>query len=163
VPDYLQGQEGWAPDYLDSGPGKDIAEGAGGILLEPYDWYVTGREIYHDPLNPWNYAGFIPFFPASADNILRRMTPDQQALKELVEEATNRGRNPLSNDNADTVLDWADETDFPGWRAGPNDVGGAHGPGPHINLPGVGDHGGHIPIEPGVCPRVNPNLNPRQR
>jgi len=30
-------------------------------------------------------------------------------LNELVSEAPNEGRKPMSNDDADTVLDWADE------------------------------------------------------
>ena len=91
------------------------------------------------------------------------MTPDQQALKELVDETTLGGRRPLPTDQAETVLDWAEEVNYPGWRAGPGDVAGDHWIGPHINLPGTGRPGGHVPVDPGVGPRTNPNLPPRRR
>src|SRR5690606_23531359 len=38
-----------------------------------------------------------------------RHSPDQQALRELVDEETHGGRRPLSRDDAETILDWADE------------------------------------------------------
>jgi len=84
-------------------------------------------------------------------------TPDQQALKDLVEEATNGGRKPLSVDDAETVLDWADEVNYPGWRAKPGDVANpsnwdAAGGQPHIHIPGAG-RSGHVPVQPGVRPR----------
>ena len=77
---------------------------------------------------------------------------DQQALQELINEATNGGRKPLSVDDGNTILDWGQETGYPGIRAGPNDVGGLHGTGPHINVPGAG-YNGHVPVSPGVAPR----------
>jgi len=88
-----------------------------------------------------------------------RMTPDQQALKELVDDATLAGRKPLSAADAETVLDWADEVSYPRARAGAGDVttpsNWAGRPGhpqePHIHIPGVGS--GHIPVDPGVAPR----------
>jgi hypothetical protein len=83
-----------------------------------------------------------------------RMTPDQQALKELVDEATLGARQPLTVDQAQTVLDWADEVGYPGVRAGPGDVSvpsnWTANPVPHIHFPGVGS--GHIPIDPGLPP-----------
>lgn len=83
-----------------------------------------------------------------------RMTPDQQALKELVDEATLGGRQPLTVDQAQTVLDWADEVGYPGVRAGPGDVSvpsnWTANPVPHIHFPGVGS--GHIPVDPGLPP-----------
>lgn len=83
------------------------------------------------------------------------MTADQRALKELVDEATNGGRKPLSVDDAETVLDLAKEVN-PGVRAKPGDVSSPSNwkiPGnpPHILVPGVGS--GHIPVMPGVKPR----------
>jgi len=84
------------------------------------------------------------------------MTPDQQALKELVDETTLGGRRPLTTDQAETVLDWAEEVGYPGVRAKPGDVENpSNWPGgggqPHIHVPGVGS--GHIPVQPGVRPR----------
>ena len=72
-------------------------------------------------------------------------TPDQQALGELIRDVTNGGRKPLSNDDADTILDWGRETGLGGrddrdtdhWQGGP-----------HIHIPGSGV--GHIPVE-GSC------------
>jgi len=86
-----------------------------------------------------------------------RHSPDQQALRELVDEETHGGRRPLSRDDAETILDWADEVRYPGARATANDVTGNH-PGtqwhrrPHIHIPGAG-RGGHVPVQPGVKPR----------
>ena len=84
------------------------------------------------------------------------MTPDQQALKDLVDETSLGGRKPLSVEDADTVLDWADELGYPGTRAKPGDVADPSNwtanPVPHIHVPGAG-RGGHVPVEPGVRPR----------
>ena len=88
----------------------------------------------------------------------QQMTPDQEALKELVDEVTNEGRRPLTPEEAETILDWADETKYPGRRASPGDVanpsnwkGHPERP-PHVHLPGAG-RGGHIPVQPGVRSR----------
>jgi RHS repeat-associated protein len=95
---------------------------------------------------------------AGAAKIARRThTADQVALKELVDEATNIGRKPLSVDDANTVLDWAHEVQYPGVRAGAGDVSSPsnwNGGGnvPHIHVPGAGRNG-HVPVEPGVAPR----------
>jgi len=91
-----------------------------------------------------------------------RHTQDQQALKELVEEATMGGRKALSVEDAETILDWAEEINYPGWRASEKDLAQpSHWRGrpgypnePHIHLPGTGKYGGHIPVEPGVKPRI---------
>jgi len=86
----------------------------------------------------------------------KEMSGDQKALKDLVDEATHGGRKPLSGDDADTVLDWADEVGYPGVRAKPGDVADPSNwtanPVPHIHVPGTG-RGGHVPVEPGVRPR----------
>jgi hypothetical protein len=87
----------------------------------------------------------------------RRYTPDQQALRELVNEVTNGGRKPLSVQDAEAILDLARETNYPGVRAGAGDVAfPSNWPGkgniPHIHIPDAG-RGGHIPVMPGVRPR----------
>lgn len=86
------------------------------------------------------------------------MTPDQKALKELIDEMTQGGRKPLGVDDAEIVLDWADEMKYPGVRAKPGDVanpsnwtGHPNRP-PHIHILGAG-RSGHVPVEPGVKPR----------
>lgn len=81
----------------------------------------------------------------------------QAAIRDVVNSATNGGRKPLPADSAETILDWAAESSYPGARAGPTDVVGDH-PGtqwdgkPHIHIPGAG-RGGHVLVEPGVQPR----------
>jgi hypothetical protein len=82
-------------------------------------------------------------------------TPDQQALKDIVKEASNNGTKPLSVEDANTVNRWAQETNYPGFRASPNDLASpSNWPGggyqPHIHLPGTGRHA--IPVAPGVTP-----------
>ncbi len=93
---------------------------------------------------------------AAGQTTNRAMTGDQRALKELVDEATLGGRKPLSVDDADTILDWAREYNYPGVRASPGDVGvpsnWTANPQPHIHIPGAG-RGGHVPVQPGVQPR----------
>lgn len=86
------------------------------------------------------------------------MTPVQQVLRELVDEATHGGRKPLSVNDAEAVLNWADEIKYPGVRAKPGDVvspsnwlGHPSQP-PHIHIPGAG-RGGHVPVDVGVKPR----------
>ncbi|NJL26806.1 MAG: hypothetical protein HC897_02465 [Thermoanaerobaculia bacterium] len=98
-----------------------------------------------------------PVAKATVTAILKKtMRPDHVALKELVDEATQGGRKVLSREDAETVLDWAFELNYPGTRAKAGDVStpsnwGAN-PVPHIHLPHAGRKG-HIPVEAGVTPR----------
>ena len=74
---------------------------------------------------------------------------DRKALNDLVKEATNDGRKRLSNDNADTLLDWAREQGIPGVR---DDRGTDHWVhGDHIHIPGTGIT--HIPTGGGPIGR----------
>jgi RHS repeat-associated protein len=82
---------------------------------------------------------------------------DRQALNGLIKEATNYGNVPMSVENANTVLDWAEEQGISNVRAGSSDVSvpsnwSANPSQPHIHIPDTG-LGGHIPVEPGVAPR----------
>ena len=144
-------------------------------------WIETGLDLASLALSLRDYAcrpsllnGFwvgldgisalIPILPAlgllrhgdDVADLARRMTPDQRALKDLVDEVTHGGRKPLSVEDAETVLDWAEEVDYPGLRAGPGDVANPSNwtanPVPHIHIPGAG-RGGHVPVQPGVTPR----------
>lgn len=83
----------------------------------------------------------------------KRHTPDQEALNGLVDDATHGGRGqfPLSSEDAETIDDWANEVDYPGYRADEADLATDDNHwvgGPHTHMPGVGD--GHIPVEPGT-------------
>jgi RHS repeat-associated protein len=112
-----------------------------------YNIEVSGMHTY-----------FVSELGVLVHNQCQQMTPDQRALKDLVDEVTNGGRKPLSVDDANTVLDWADEVQYPGARAKPGDVSspsnwtGHPNQPPHIHLPGAG-RGGHVPVQPGVQPR----------
>jgi RHS repeat-associated protein len=103
-------------------------------------------------------AAVIPIVGNAAGAVkIARHTPDQVALKDLVVEATNHGTRPLSVDDANTVLDWAHEIQYPGVRAGARDVSSPsnwNGGGnvPHIHIPGTVNNG-HVPVAPGVAPR----------
>jgi hypothetical protein len=87
------------------------------------------------------------------------MTPDQEALKGLVDEVKEGGKRPLAPEEAETILDWADEANYPRRRASPGDVAdpsnwkGHPERLPHVHLPGAG-RGGHIPVQSGVRPRT---------
>ena len=82
------------------------------------------------------------------------MSADQQALKELVDEASLGGRRALSVDDAQTIKAWADEVGYRGVRASAEDVADPSNwtanPVPHFHFPGVGS--GHIPVAPGLPP-----------
>ena len=82
---------------------------------------------------------------------------DRQALNSLLKDATNSGTQPLSVDDANTVLNWALEQKIPGVRASSGDVGvpsnwTANPAQPHVHIPGTG-LGNHIPVESGGTPR----------
>ncbi|MCU7850128.1 MAG: hypothetical protein KZQ89_19490 [Candidatus Thiodiazotropha sp. (ex Lucinoma kastoroae)] len=69
-------------------------------------------------------------------------SPDRKTLNDLINDATNKGREPLSDSDADTILDWADEVGVEGAR---DDRGKDHWVGgDHIHVPGSGV--GHIPV-----------------
>ena len=73
----------------------------------------------------------------------RRHSPDRQALNDIINGETNGGRAPLSDSDADTILDWAGELGIGGTR---DDRGKDHwAGGEHIHVPGSGQ--GHIPTE----------------
>jgi hypothetical protein len=86
---------------------------------------------------------------------LPEYTPDQRALQQLVNEATLGGRRPLTASDAQIVMQWAREINYPGFRAGAADLASPSNwvanPVPHIHLPGVG-RGGHVPVVPGIIP-----------
>ena len=72
----------------------------------------------------------------------QRQTPDQEALGDLVRDVTHGGRKPVSDKDADTLLDWGrevgsnvrDDRNTDHWTGGP-----------HIHIPGSGV--GHIPVK----------------
>ncbi|MCU0880310.1 MAG: hypothetical protein MUF06_21265, partial [Pirellulaceae bacterium] len=70
-------------------------------------------------------------------------------MQEIVDETTLGGTRPLTPAQAETVYDWLTETNYPGWHADPSDVAPINNHwdgGPHINIPGVGRPGGHVPV-----------------
>jgi len=111
------------------------------------DTVIPGAAM--EPIGP-----ILGALPVPKTNPLKGMKPDQRALKELVDEATLGGRKPLSVDNANTILDWAEQISYPGARANPNCVAcpSTWAGGPHFHIPGAG-RGGHIPVQPGLMPR----------
>jgi hypothetical protein len=53
------------------GTAFEILASAAGMLVEPLDYLLTAREIYHDPTNLYSYAGLVPGIPAGAGKILK--------------------------------------------------------------------------------------------
>ncbi|MCP4347076.1 MAG: RHS repeat-associated core domain-containing protein [Desulfobacterales bacterium] len=115
----------WGAASLSDGP-IPIGEIVGGVVF-------VGSAIY---------AGYlIATTNEACEDEDRRHSPDQEALNDLIGETTLGGRRPLSDDEADTVLDWADEVGTEGARDDRNTnhwTGGQH-----IHVPGSGI--GHIP------------------
>jgi len=67
-----------APDLDPKNPGPttqdlEVLGMMAGMLLEPIDWFMTGKEIYDDPTNPWSYAGLAPFVPSAAGKAGKKM------------------------------------------------------------------------------------------
>ena len=84
----------------------------------------------------------------------KRHSPDQEGLKDLVNEVSLGGRKPIDSEDVETIPDWAEEVRYPDVHAGESDLATEDNHwvrGPHINLPGVGS--GHTPVGPGVKPR----------
>src|SRR5262249_31671002 len=126
----------WVPvdDLSDSGHSATV-----------YNVRIAGYHTYFVGSRDWGFSVW-------AHNVC--MSKDQQALKELVDELSLGGRRPLTSEQAEVILDWANEVGYPGWRAGPADVlpPGNWSGGTHIHLPGAG-RAGHVPVGPGVRPR----------
>jgi hypothetical protein len=62
--DRLQGdakKNAGLPDEYDRDMDLAGADTAARMAIEPYDWFRTAQEVYDDPRDPWNYAGFLPF------------------------------------------------------------------------------------------------------
>ncbi len=80
---------------------------------------------------------------------LSRMTEDQIALKDLVDDATLGGRKAMSMSEAQAAMDLAEDVGYPGFTRDAADfstVGNHWVGGPHFNLAGVGN--GHIMVIP---------------
>jgi len=142
-------------DALD--PGNLVLAADGDLLtVEGIDWgSATTTTAYNLTVNDLNtYYVTVGDEEVLVHNVCDRMTLDQIALKDLVDDSTLGGRNPLSLDEADIVLDWADEVSYPGWRAGAGDVSDPSNwvGGPHIHIPGAGRNG-HVRVETGLGPR----------
>jgi hypothetical protein len=89
--------------------------------------------------------------PVLVHNAKYSYTSDQIALQNIVKETTNNGHKILSVSDAEIILEWAKQINYPNVRASFNDVTGKHGLGCHIHIPGVGSHS--IFVSPGVRPR----------
>ena len=151
-PFYVQGK-GWnAAANLKVGDALLLHNGTT-VVVATVDSRVGWERVYN-----FSVAGNANYFVGSGGVGVHNacMSNDQKALKDLVDELTNNGRKPLSQKDAETILDWADEVKYPGWRAKGNDVANPSNwtanPVPHIHLPGVGRNG-HVPVAPGVKPR----------
>jgi RHS repeat-associated protein len=123
---------------------------------------ATGRWLSPDPLGVWggmSPTGFTANPLADIDPFGLAHTPDQSALNSMARDAERRptrGQPPLTHDEAQTMIDWADETGMP-VRASASDTG-ASGPShwtpdgrtptPHVHVAGH-----HVPVQPGFVPR----------
>ena len=149
----------------------------GGLAFNPTEFFKKSRYVrklihqYAGPLAPVLDFLLDPYLPTNQAELNQwveqtftgglacplsvEFTPEQRALQELVDEASLQGHKMLSKEDAETILDWAKEYDYPGVRAKPGDLSTPSNwranPVPHIHFPGVGN--GHIPVEPGVNPR----------
>lgn len=109
--------------------------GAAGVIIGGAIGYFSGQWLSDVILNEITDDG------EGCDN--NRHSPDQQALNDLIDEQTLGGRRPLSEEDANTILDWGEELGIDGIR---DDRGKDHWKvGNHIHVPGSGT--GHIPTK----------------
>ena len=101
--------EAWMTDPLPSPQqtemqGKILAASAG-VFVEPFDWAMTGKEIYDDPLSPWSYAGLLPGVPAGAGKAGKKICKVAGAGKHLsinqADRLIQKGKVPKSVTRAD--------------------------------------------------------------
>jgi RHS repeat-associated protein len=52
---------------------QEASVGVASVVVEPVDWYLTIREIWNDPSNPWSYPGLLPFIPAVGGILIKRV------------------------------------------------------------------------------------------
>jgi hypothetical protein len=123
---------------------RDPSGRIGAVLIPVIEGLIVAAEVGIEAFTLWRAAGM-------ADELWRQ-TADQEAVKDLADEASDGGCTAICKEDADTLLDWPEEFGYPGVRASENDVGGSHWLEPHIHIPGAG-RGGHVPVEPGVTPR----------
>lgn len=127
----------------------EVMVGGGTVIGAAVGWLGAAlQDLYN---GTWNSS--VPDTSA----LPAALTPEQEALRDMVNDATLGGRRPLSVGDAEAALDLADQAQYPGVRAKAGDVGtpsnwGGAGGQPHIHLPGAG-RGGHVPVDPGVRPR----------
>jgi Pretoxin HINT domain len=75
------------------------------VVRRPGKHRVHNLEVHRDHVYRVTRIGVLVHNTSPAGGY----TPDQQALQQLINEATNGGRTPLSTQQAETVLDWAQE------------------------------------------------------
>lgn len=69
---YFDGDLGTKETFTAIGEGIDLV---GSIVVEPYDWYLTGRECLNGDCSPLALLGLLPFIPGSkADDIVDLIT-----------------------------------------------------------------------------------------
>ncbi|HEX2205998.1 MAG TPA: RHS repeat-associated core domain-containing protein, partial [Longimicrobium sp.] len=92
--------------------------------------------------------------PGGGAGAALRYTPDQQALQQIVREATRNGNRQLSPGEAQTVFDWAKEVGYP-VRVSPADLAATNNHwvgGPHFHMKNT-VNSGHVPVDPTFTPR----------
>ncbi len=103
----------------------NLSDPSGEFVETAWDVANLGYDIAtFDPCDPWSYvntgfdavAAAVPFLPAGITKVgkvasvvsdAKKFTPDQAALVDLAKEAKKTGG--VSNENATTLLQWADE------------------------------------------------------
>ncbi|MEO3430531.1 RHS repeat-associated core domain-containing protein [Pelagibius sp. CAU 1746] len=102
------------------------------IIVNGCKWIVIGGGVV---------VATIMLSEDTCEDCAKEHDDDRKALNDLINEATNGGRKPLSSDDADTIIDWANEQGIGGVR---DDRGTGHWEGgDHIHVPGSGIR--HIP------------------
>ena len=84
-------------------------EQEGGIAV--FNFTVEGHHNYFILAKEYDYGQSCVLVHNAKCGVVD--TDDQRALRELINETTQKGRKPLTPDDANTLLDWADEVGLP--------------------------------------------------
>jgi RHS repeat-associated protein len=145
------------PNTGNPNPGTPNAAPRPERLPPPSEWNLpqpatppistTGSPILPQPNTPPFPP--LPLLPMADDKGYRH--PQREALRNLLNNFTHKGRKPLDPNDTETVIRWAKEYGYPGLQFGPphtDPINNHWEGGPHIHLWGVGRAGNHVPIIP---------------
>lgn len=108
----------WNGDLQTQQDFATIKEGAnfvGSIVIEPYDWYLTGKECLYGNCSPWMLLGLAPFIPSTSGKYLDDLV---QLVPAKTLHWSQKGISAITGDGKYFLDDLADSM-AQGWKGDP--------------------------------------------